>query len=243
MNIAICDDNALSRKLLNNLLENYFSKKSINHKIDQYSNGMDLLYEFEDGRSYEIIFLDILMEKILGIEVAKRLRKLGYNGEIIFLSASSDFAVESYDVKASGYILKPINYENLSLSIDRTIRNIGIGTYHIQRRNNFIIVPYDEIIYIESSNSKCILHRNNGENYNIYKKLSQIEKELNDQRFLRSHQSYLVNMDYIVGVSNQFQLSTGESVLIRQRNLKDIRSAYLEYAKKRHRLYTHVIEK
>lgn len=243
MNIAICDDSSLARKSLTNLLEIYFSKKSMTYRIDQYDNGIELLYEVEDGRAYDVIFLDIFMEKLLGIEVAKKLRKLKYNGEIIFLSESSDFAVESYDVKASGYILKPLDYEKLCLSIDRTIHSIDVGTYHIRRRNSFIIVPYDEITYVESSNSKCILHRSNNEKYVIYKKLCEIENELNDKRFLRSHQSYLVNMDYIIGVSNQFELSTGESVLIRQRNLKEIRLAYLDYAKKHHQRSTSLLTK
>ncbi len=65
--------------------------------------------------------------------------------------------------------------------------------------------------------------------YNIYKKLNEIESELNDSRFLRSHQSYLVNMDYIIEAGNQFQLSTGDVVLIRQRHVKEIRNQYLKY--------------
>lgn len=235
MNIAICDDSFLDRELFIYLLESYFSDKTIAHNIDEYENGIQLLYEVEDGRAYDVIFLDIFMEKILGIEVAKRLRKLNYNGQIIFLTASSDFAVDSYEVNASGYLLKPLNYEKLSSVIDRTINNIQANTYHIRRRNSFIIVPYDEILYVESNNSKCILHRFGGTNYVIYKKLGQIEDELNDERFLRSHQSYLVNMDYIVQVNRQFELVTGESVLIRQRNLKEIRSIYLDYAQKHYR--------
>lgn len=95
-----------------------------------------------------------------------------------------------------------------------------------------MLIPYNEIVYIESNNSKCILHRNNGEKYNIYKKLNEIESELNDSRFLRSHQSYLVNMDYIIEAGNQFQLSTGDVILIRQRHVKEIRNQYLKYNEK-----------
>lgn len=105
MNIAICDDNLLDRELIVDLLECYFFNKSISYSIDQY--------EIEDGHPYDIIILDIFMGKLLGIEVAKNLRKLKFNGEIIFLTASSDFAVDSYDVNAGGYILKPISYNKL----------------------------------------------------------------------------------------------------------------------------------
>lgn len=228
MNIAICDDNLLDRELIVDLLECYFFNKSISYSIDQYENGDNLIYEIEDGHPYDIIILDIFMGKLLGIEVAKNLRKLKFNGEIIFLTASSDFAVDSYDVNAGGYILKPISYNKLKKVIDKVTLKLGTNSYCVRQRSNFLLIPYNEIVYIESNNSKCILHRNNGEKYNIYKKLNEIESELNDSRFLRSHQSYLVNMDYIIEAGNQFQLSTGDVVLIRQRHVKEIRNQYLD---------------
>ena len=232
MNIAICDDNLLDRELIIDLFEYYFLNKSIAYNIDQYESGNNLIDEIEDGHPYDIIILDIFMGKILGIEVAKKLRQLKFNGGIIFLTASSDFAVDSYDVNADGYILKPISYDKLKNSIDRITKNFSTSSYRVRHRSNFLLIPYSEITYIESNNSKCILHRNNGESYNIYKKLGEIEAELNDSRFLRSHQSYLVNMHYIIEAGNQFHLSTGDSVLIRQRQLKDIRSIYLKYNEK-----------
>lgn len=203
MNIAICDDNLLDRELIVDLLECYFFNKSISYSIDQYENGDNLIYEIEDGHPYDIIILDIFMGKLLGIEVAKNLRKLKFNGEIIFLTASSDFAVDSYDVNAGGYILKPISYNKLKKVIDKITLKLGTNSYCVRQRSNFLLIPYNEI-----------------------------ESELNDSRFLRSHQSYLVNMDYIIEAGNQFQLSTGDVVLIRQRHVKEIRNQYLKYNEK-----------
>lgn len=232
MNIAICDDNLLDRELIVDLLEYHFSTESIPCKIDQYKDGNNLIYEVEEDHLYDIIFLDIFMGKFLGIDIAKKLRDLKFNGEIIFLTASSDFAVDSYDVSAGGYILKPISYEKLKKVIKKSTSKLGTSSYRVRHRSNFLLIPYDEITYIESNNSKCILHRKTGESYNIYKKLGEIERELNDSRFLRSHQSYLVNMDYIIEAGNKFQLSTGDHVLIRQRQLKEIRLQYLRYNEK-----------
>ncbi len=237
MNIAVCDDNLIDRELIVDLIEYYFSDKSITYNIEQYENGTNLLYEIEDGHLYDIIFLDIFMDKLLGIDVAKKLRDINFNGEIIFLTASSDFAVDSYDVGAGGYILKPIRYDKLKNAMEKVIYSFDTSTYRVRRRSNFVIIPYNEIVYVESNNSKCILHRSNGESYNIYKKLGEIENELNDPCFLRSHQSYLVNMNYIIQAGNQFKLSTGDSVLIRQRQLREIRSVYLKYSEK-HKIHT-----
>ncbi len=229
MNIAICDNSLDSEISLENLLKSFFSSTTISCNIYRYGSAKDLLYEVQDGGAYNVIFLDVFMNDMLGIDAAKKLRKINYNGEIIFLSENSEFAVEGYEVNAGGYILKPVSYEKLCISMQRIIRGINAEAYQIHRHNSVVIVPYDEITYIESSNSKCILHRCNGESYNIYKKLNEIEGELNSERFLRSHRSYIVNMDYIVQATNQFKLSTGESVLIRQRSAGEIRGAYLKY--------------
>ena len=82
---------------------------------------------------------------------------------------------------------------------------------------------YSEIEYIESSNSKCILHRTDGNKYTIYKKLNDIEEEINHRAFLRCHQSYLVNMNKIKSVENDFTMKSGDVVPIRTRNLNEIK--------------------
>ena len=181
----------------------------------------------------DIVFLDIYMEKMLGIDVARELRRLHYAGEIVFLTATSDFAVDSYEVQAGGYLLKPHSYEKLCMVMDRVLSACDINTYQIQRRGVVTRIPYHEILYVESRNTRCLLHRKGGGTYTMYKKLGEIEEELYDPRFLRCHQSYLVNMAYVQNADHQFTLFTGDIVLIRQRNLKEIRNRYLDYLKQK----------
>ena len=229
MQIAVCDDSALDRKIITSLLSLYFSEKAISYEIFQYENGTDLIYDVEESRWFDVIFLDIYLNGQLGIDVARRLRTLHYDGEIVFLSASSEFAVDSYDVEALSYILKPHSIEKLHHTMDRIIQKVEVNTYRVKQRSKMIRIPFHEILYVESSNSKCILHRRSGDSYVIYKRLNEIERELSDPRFLRCHQSYLVNMDCIEQADRQFRLSNGETVMIRQRNLKAIRQHYMDY--------------
>ena len=107
--------------------------------------------------------------------------------------------------------------------MDRLTHDFDISAYQVQQWNRLILITYHDIQYVESSNSKCILHSKGGATYNIYKRLDTIEQELNDPRFLRSHQSFLVNMDYIRQADKHFELLTGDIVSIRQRDLKAIR--------------------
>ena len=229
MRIAICEDNEIHRDILEHLLNRYFSERPIHFELVPYQYGMNFLYDMEEGAYFDMAFLDIYMEDTMGNQIAHKLRAMGYQGEIVFLTASSDFAIEGYDVDASGYLLKPLDYGKLEMVMDRITRNIAPSTYQIRHRTTVTKLAYHEILYIESNNSKCILHTESGESYTVYKTLNTIEKELGDRRFLRCHQSFLVNMDHIKQIGKQFLLSNGDDVPIRQRGVKAVRQAYMDY--------------
>lgn len=235
MRIAICDDNTLDRELITDALQQYFSEKSVTCKLFPYKNGTNLLNAVMDGESFDLVFLDIYyiedpqQTNINGMDIARQLRKNGFNGHIVFLTGSADFVFQGYDVGAAAYLLKPHNIREIYQTIDRILKPSNIDTFQVRQRSTIICIPYDEILYVESNNSKCILHRLDGSNYTIYKRLKDIETELHDPRFLRCHQSYLVNMDYIQSVDKSFNLTTGDTILIRQRELKHIRDLYLNY--------------
>jgi DNA-binding LytR/AlgR family response regulator len=214
------------------LLHTYMTERSVPNTVTEYENGMNLIYDIEEGYYYDIVFLDILMDQILGMDIARKLRSAGYTGNIVFLTSTAAYAVDSYEVEASGYLLKPHDYGKLCTLLNRIIDRTKIGQYQVSVRNTIYSIPLGEIVYVESRNNVCILHCSNGREYTIYKKLSEIETQLGDSRFLRCHQSYLVNMSYIAKADKQFELTTGDVVLIRQRNQKEIRSIYQAFASK-----------
>ena len=92
-------------------------------------------------------------------------------------------------------------------------------------------------MYVESHNSQCILHQVGKKTYTIYKKLGEIEQELTAPCFLRCHQSFLVNMNYIKAVDKDFTLTNDEVVLIRKKELKELRQAYFDYKKRIYKGY------
>lgn len=230
MKTAICDPDRSSRQAMAELLKLYAFEIAFSCDIDFYESGGNLLYEIEDGALFDIVFLAIQMDGMSGIEVARRLRRLKYTGSIIFSTTCPNFAVESYDVGAGGYLLKPLSYDKLCQTLNRILGAMITDTYPIRYRNGMVHIPYADILYVESSNSKCTLYCRDGSSYILYKHLSEIEKELCDPRFLRCHQSYLVNMDYVRAVDKGFELVTGQQILIRQRQLKTVRQSYLDYA-------------
>ncbi len=229
LRVAICDDSPLEREVLAEYLSHYCNKHAIPYTCMLYDCGEPLYYELGDGGWFDIVLLDIYMKPSLGIDVARRLREIHYKGTIIFCTGTLDFAPDSFEVGASGYLLKPYNPERFERTMNRILANIIENTYAIKNRSQVLHIPLDEIMYVESHNSQCILHQTGDRTYTLYKKLSEIEKELDASCFLRCHQSFLVNMNYIQAADKDFTLTNGDIVLIRKKNLKEIRQTYYDY--------------
>lgn len=229
MEIAVCDDDMLDRTTAAQMLRTCLRESKRGGGITCFSNGRELLYEMQDGKIFDIVFLDIFMDKIMGIDVARRLRADGYKGKIVFMTATSGFAVESYEVKASGYLLKPLRYEKLRPFLSELFSDMSFEIYHLRHRGEILSLNYEDIVYAESSNSKCFIHTSDGEIYTVYKRLCDIEEELDDSRFLRCHQSFLVNMNHIEKADKCFETDIGETVLIRQKSLREMKDKYLRF--------------
>ena len=227
--IAVCDDSSFDRFVISEMIDGYFKNKSFLYHVTEYCNEITLIDDLEESNKYDIIFLDIYLNSILGIEVAKRLRAGGYNGKIVFLTASDKYAVESYDVDAAGYLLKPHNYEKFCGVMDRLLIGRRKNTIIVKKRSSVEYIPYDNIRYIESSNTKCLIHCSDGKIHTLYTRLDMIENEIEDKRFLRCHRSYLVNLYYVQSLHESFVMDNNEIVLVRQKSIKDIRRLYLEY--------------
>ena len=231
MEIAVCDDNTIDRNTTAQMLRQCLRMSNSGGGITCFSNGIELLYEAQDGKIFDAVFLDIYMDKMMGMDVARRLRASGYTGKIIFLTATSGFAVESYEVKAFGYMLKPVTFEKIESMTKELLKDFDAEVYHLRHRGEIISIDYNNIEFIESCNSKCLLHCASGDTHTVYKRLCDIEDELCDSRFLRCHQSYLINMNHIVHADKSFHTNNGETVLIRQKNLKEIKDIYFSFLK------------
>ncbi len=228
MQIAICDECSEEAAAIEECLKKYSQTKSLSFSVSQFASGKDLIYEIEDGKHFDIVFIENKAADN-GMSTAEEIRKLHYSGEIIFTADTNEHAAEGYEVNACGYIVKPLSRSKLFGALDRAADKFTADVYRFKQRSDIITLALNDIMFIESRNSKCIIHCKDSTKHTIYTKLSEIEKDLNDNRFLRSHQSYLVNMNHIVKADKCFELSDGEKILIRQRSLKEIKKKYIEY--------------
>lgn len=232
MKIAVCDD---SREICMKITE-LIRERDKNSEISLFSDGEALIASGED---FDIIFLDIEMKKLTGIETAEKLRGLEEGKErktaIIFITAFREYMEQAFDVGAFNYITKPIDeerffriFEAVSKEVDHALENkfIMVKCQGIQRR--FFL---HEISYIESSNKKVILNTKQGK-FEVYGKLSEFE-ELLKESFFRPHRCYLVNMESISAYDyEEIVTLDGDRLPMSKQKYRDFVKAYMRYARK-----------
>ncbi len=229
MNIAVCDDNCRFVKKISNALIRYYNLKFISANIEAFYSSEGLIGEIEDGIKFDVIFLGVEEDGKINIETAYRLRDLGFVNDIILVSSTVSYAIDGFCTKASGYILKSWDYSSMKNVMDRITDDLLSDVYLIKQRSSIFKIYVKDIVYIESDNTKCFIYTANGKKHVVYKHLSKIEEELSNDMFLRCHQSYLVNMNYVESVDKEFILQNGSAVCIRQKSLKEMRSRFVEF--------------
>lgn len=227
--IAICDDEEFMLKELTHTIHDFFVQKKVETSILQFSNGRELLkYE----KRLDIIFLDIQMSGLNGMETANMLRDQNYKGFLIFVTVMEELVFHSFEVQAFDYIVKPINNSRFLKTMQRLFSVIEAGTdttLFVQRGNECNIIPFDDIIYCEIINRKIYLHLVQQEIINYYEKIESLEKKL-DGRFFKCHRSYLINLKYLKSYNKGLAyLSNGETIPVSRLRSEKFSNVILQY--------------
>lgn len=185
------------------------------------------------SREYDVLLLDILMPGISGIQAANEIREFNELVKIIFLSSSPEFAVESYQVKAYNYLLKPVSKEKLFHLLDQLImedqkpqEGLRVKT---QKTISFIL--FSRIVFVEVIQKKLYFHLTDGSVREINASLSSIEDMLLCRpEFVKIHRSYLVNLWHVSEISfKELITSTGKTLPVSRLLYGKVRKAYMEH--------------
>lgn len=232
LQIAVCDDREEDRDRITGLLCRYLKESAYEYEITEYKNGEMLADDYEEGFvNFDLIFMDIYMEQMLGMEAARQVRRYSKNTAIIFLTETPDYALESYDVGAFGYLVKPLDEEKAVRLLERFIkeRYLEKKTMFLKEGRKSVRISFGEVEYVESRRNYVVVHLENKEEHKVYTKLDNISQMLDEYGFLRCHQSFLVNMNKVRKADKEFILDSGAVIPIRQRDTKAIRNMYFEY--------------
>lgn len=231
--VYLCDDNDILLAKYQKLIAEVSERNTLSVGIKTFSSGEQLLFHLEDDpNNADIIFLDVLMDKLDGMETAKQLRKMGCLSEIVFLTSSEKYVFDSFDVGAMHYILKEradtqlvdVFLQAVSLSQKKAHDVFTCENGGISKR-----IPLASISFFEVRNRIITVHFDNI-TFDFYGKLERLEQELEEHSFVRSHRSFLINLGQIDEIyKNYVKLLDGEEVPIGPLYLKPLKLAFSTY--------------
>lgn len=230
MKIAICDDSPVDQMRISEYIMQYADRYLLDFRIDTFETGSALLQAFHKNE-YKIIFLDIIMSGLSGVETAYKIREKSDECMIIFMTASPDFRAEGFDIGAVHYLMKPLTYSMVEEALHRCERQYEDSEkyFNVVVNRRTMQVHYKDILYLEVY-GKCTMIHTFSDVLRTYTPLSTMESLLEKGPFLKSHRCYVVNMRCISGVLDDcFTLDNGEKVPIRRKGRQLIKDEYSRY--------------
>ena len=213
LSIAICDDEKTHTYALTDLVRKWEKQHSHSISIQEFPSAEAFLFEYSENRDFDILLLDIEMDGMNGVELARALRKENDDLQIVFVTGYDDYIADGYDVAALHYLMKPVKEEKLMSVLDRAVKLIG------DREKNILLnvggtvlkLPLDKILYVEAQQNYIVIHTER-EEYRTKRTLSSIEKEL-EHGFFRTGRSYIVGLRYVSGISKtEIKLDNGTAI-------------------------------
>lgn len=225
MRIAVCDDSPTFLHNAAELINKWCIESNIQAEIILCENGDELLSQ---QKRLDTVFLDIIMPLFNGMETARELRQKDTAVKIVFLTSSPEFALESYDVGATGYLLKPVSYEKIKLILDKCARDINVEQENIVVKTAFGYqkIFFSDIEYAEAQNKKVIFYLKDGKSIDAMQPLHSFEDKFTEG-FFKCHRSYLVNLSN-VDHFNSIEITTasGRRIPIARGFAKPFKDAY-----------------
>ncbi len=234
--IAVCDDDVSFIELEKRIIQKVFETNQADVEIDEYYSGEALLaLTKEQMEKYNLIFLDVDMERMNGIETAQRIREVS-QVTIAFLTAFIDYSLEGYKVNAIRYVLKDINTmeDAISECVDAVMEQEKLHpTYTFSFREAEIKCELDHIVAAESRLHYVTVTIDKGEKcyeYSMRTTLDEFEKMLHHKNMIRIHRSILVNAAYIKRIKRYaVVLRNGTEYGISQSRYNDVKKYYAKY--------------
>lgn len=224
MKIAIVEDERSCRKQLETNLKSWSEKHDIMVNISDYESGEELLLDgFSD---HKLIFLDIDLPNMSGMEIAQKLRQSGYRDHIIFVTAHNEYVYEGYHVRALDYILKPITLETLERCLNPVLHELESSTYILRTATSIEKISYASIIafatqghYVEIITDQCTYRQ----------KISlKVLKQLLPEDFVQCHRTLIVNINHVVKLDGKnLHLSNRTVYPISRQYMQSVQNAFI----------------
>lgn len=238
LNVKLCDDEKYFLNELNMLVSTSGNDMGYDMKVMPYLDVEELLRDIiEKKEECHILFLDVEMPKMTGMEAAEKLREAGYEGVICFVTSHNCYAYNAYQVAALGYISKPATYDAVKKLIRRACIEVFYQIDEEEAKKRYLevasqgkkfIIDLQKVLYIEKRRNQSIVHMEDGE-LSCYEPLKDLYTRLNHERFCYAHQGFIVNFDKIKEVcEDRIMFGEGREIPVSRAYQKGLRERHMD---------------
>lgn len=232
MIIGLCDDEKVQLDYIKLVIQQWAEKRKTSCKIESFFSAEEFQFEYQDHYPFDLLILDIQMDKINGMDLAKKIRVVDKNIPIIFLTGIPDYVFDGYEVGALRYLLKPVKEDQLYLALDDIFlkrKDKELDYYILSYGGEKIKIDYEDILCIESLGHYLKMTTRDN-TYEWKASLGQLVKELQEGSFFNLHRSYVVNLRHVEKINKtDCLLSNGVTIPISRNHYQRFNESFIKY--------------